>query len=307
MPCRAVRVLCAASASSSASTSRFNRSAASSRAMFFSVLILAADRPSRPRRWARALRIGSGSNGSNAAVRRPQIAVALAVESCCPVTIAARPAKPRSRCRSAGMPVSSKIGLSRTSCLTRAWTASSRSDWLRRWTVITEFYRLTRSSCTRLTRAPILYRKRLLYGGLPDKPGNDGCLEDHATRFPICAKPEWLPSSWPCLFGAAEFRPRAPDWRKISAADRKYRRDQMPAGVRGGDLRGPRLARNILGNAGAAAIGAFCALSGGDRRLGRPGPDLSKLREPRGDRPSGRATRSQCALAARSRRGAALS
>ena len=41
---------------------------------------------------------------------RSQIAAALAVESCWPQTIAARPAKPGSRCRSAGMPVSSSIG-----------------------------------------------------------------------------------------------------------------------------------------------------------------------------------------------------
>ena len=81
----------------------------------------------------------------------------------------------------------------------------------------------------------------------------------------------------------------------------------VPAGIRGGDLRGPRLAGDILGNAGAAAIGTFCALSGGGRKTGRPGPDLSELREPRGNRPSGRATRSRRAVAARSRRGAALS
>ena len=132
-------------------------------------------------------------------------------------------------------------------------------------------------------------------------------LRDAATRFPICAKPERLPPSRSRLFGAAEFRPGAPGRRQVPAADRGHRRDQMPAGIRGGDLRRPRLARDILGNAGAAAIGAFCALSGGGRKIGRPGPDLSELREPRGNRPSGCATRSRRALAARSRRGAALS
>ena len=139
------------------------------------------------------------------------------------------------------------------------------------------------------------------------KPGNDGCLEDHATRFPICAKPERLPPSRSRLFGAAEFRPGAPHGGKFPAADRGYRCHTMPAGIRGGDLRGPRLAGNILGNAGAAAIGAFCALSGGGRKIGRPGPDLSEFREPRGNRPSGGATRSRRAVAARSRRRAALS
>src|SRR2546430_2513545 len=46
MPCSAVRVWWAASASSSARTSRLSRSADNSRARFFRVLILAADRPS---------------------------------------------------------------------------------------------------------------------------------------------------------------------------------------------------------------------------------------------------------------------
>jgi hypothetical protein len=56
MPCSAVNVLCAASASSFASTSRFNRSDAISRARLFRVLIFAADSPSRPSLSARALR-----------------------------------------------------------------------------------------------------------------------------------------------------------------------------------------------------------------------------------------------------------
>ena len=73
MPCSAVSVWCAASASSSASTSRLTRSAASSRARFFSVLILAADSPSRPSRSVRAWRTACWSKGSNA-LRRPQIA-----------------------------------------------------------------------------------------------------------------------------------------------------------------------------------------------------------------------------------------
>ena len=81
----------------------------------------------------------------------------------------------------------------------------------------------------------------------------------------------------------------------------------MPAGIRGGDLRRPRLAGDILGNAGAAAIGAFCALSGSGRKLSAARPDLSSFREPRGDRPSGGAARGRSALAARSRWRAALS
>ena len=61
----------------------------------------------------------------------------------------------------------------------------------------------------------------------------------------------------------------------IPAAHRGYRRDAMPAGIRGRDLRRPRLARNILGNAGAAAIRTSFRLSRGGRKTVRPGPDLS--------------------------------
>ena len=98
-------------------------------------------------------------------------------------------------------------------------------------------------------------------GHCPLKPSCPAKEINAATRFPICAEPERLPPSRPRLFGAAEFRPGAPKRRPVPAADRGYRRDAVPAGIRGGDLRRPRLARHILGNAGAAAIGTFCALS----------------------------------------------
>src|SRR5437762_8477287 len=133
-------------------------------------------------------------------------------------------------------------------------------------------------------------------------------LTSHAaTRFPICTETERLPPSRARLFGAAEFWPGAPGRRQVPAADRGHRRDQVPAGIRGGDLRGPRLAGDILGNAGAAAIGTFLKLSGRARKTGRLGPDLSELRKPCGNRPSGCAARGRRAVAARSRWSAALS
>src|SRR5262249_20392605 len=85
---------------------------------------------------ARARRTASWSNGSKAAFSRPQIAPALAVESCWPQTIWASPTKPGSRRRRLGMPAISSTGLSRVSRLTSAWTASSRSDWVSRWMVM---------------------------------------------------------------------------------------------------------------------------------------------------------------------------
>ena len=127
------------------------------------------------------------------------------------------------------------------------------------------------------------------------------------TRFPICAEPERLSPSRPRLFGVAELRPGAQKWRPVPAADRGYRRNALPAGVRGGDPRRSRLARHIMGNAGAAAIGPFCSLSRGGGKTGGAGPDLSGLREPRGNCPARRATGDRSAVAARSRWRAALS
>ena len=71
--------------------------------------------------------------------------------------------------------------------------------------------------------------------------------------------------------------------------------------------RGSRLARHRLGNAGAAAVGASCGLSRGAGETDGLGPDLSCLRKPRRNRQTGGAARGAGAVAARSRRRAALS
>src|SRR3954454_17522196 len=81
----------------------------------------------------------------------------------------------------------------------------------------------------------------------------------------------------------------------------------MPAGIRGGDLRRSRLARHFLGNSGTAAIRTSFRLSRSGRETVGPRPDLSRLRKPRGDRPSGYRTGDSLTLAARSRWYAALS
>ena len=60
-------------------------------AISLSALIFGPDRPSRASLSARARRTASGWNGSNAATSRPQIAAALAVETCWPHTMAASP------------------------------------------------------------------------------------------------------------------------------------------------------------------------------------------------------------------------
>ena len=62
---------------------------------------------------------------------------------------------------------------------------------------------------------------------------------------------------WPRAVGLAECRHDARRRRTAAAAHRGHRRNALPAGIRDGDLRGPRLARPGMGAAGAAAIGAL--------------------------------------------------
>ena len=58
--------------------------------------------------------------------------------------------------------------------------------------------------------------------------------------------------------------------RPVAAAHRGYRHRPLQAGIRGRDLRRPRLARHRLGTAGAAAVRASCRLSRGARKALRP-------------------------------------
>ena len=57
--------------------------------------------------------------------------------------------------------------------------------------------------------------------------------------------------------------------RAAVAAHRGHRRGALPAGIRGGDLRGPRLARASMGAAGAAAVRALRRLPRGAGEAGR--------------------------------------
>ena len=121
-------------------------------------------------------------------------------------------------------------------------------------------------------------------------PGNDE-IANAATRFPFCAEPERLSPSRPRLFGAAEFRSGA---RRPAGGSCCGSRISTPTRCRpefeAAIYRGSRLARHRLGTAGAAAIGAFCRLSRRGRKTVGPGPGLSEFREPRRDRPAGRAS-----------------
>src|SRR5712692_9036921 len=100
MPCSAVSAACASSAGRSTSPAKSSVPDLSAEAIDLSVRIFAADRPARFRRGARTRKKAAASSGSSIAVSRPQIAAALAVESCWETTIEASPAKPPSRRRS---------------------------------------------------------------------------------------------------------------------------------------------------------------------------------------------------------------
>src|SRR5262249_3395446 len=128
-PCSAVSARCASSAGSSASASRSSPSLIAV-AIALKARILAPDRPMRPSVTARARRIFSGSSGSYAAVRRPQIALALAVESCCATMIWARPANPPGRRRSGARPATATTCSSRRSCRSSWRTPAPTSAWV---------------------------------------------------------------------------------------------------------------------------------------------------------------------------------
>src|ERR1700675_4740009 len=103
------------------------------RAISFKARIFGPDRPMRANRSLRARMIAVGSTGSNAAESRPQIAPALAVDSCCETTVEARPAKPPVRRRSGGLPAFAISAAKRGSAATKASMPRSRSAsvWMR--------------------------------------------------------------------------------------------------------------------------------------------------------------------------------
>ena len=91
------------------------------------VRLLGRDSPSRARRAGRARKMSAGTSGSKAAASRPQMALALAVESCCATTMAASPAKPTGRRRSGGRPALATSAAKRGSISPSARSAASRS------------------------------------------------------------------------------------------------------------------------------------------------------------------------------------
>ena len=152
--------------------------------------------------------------------------------------MAARPAKPGSRRRSAGMPAISKIGLQPRVLL------HQRMDGVFEVGLGVE----VEGHCDLKPSCP---RER------------DQCHR----RFPLCAEPERLSASRPCLFGAAELRSGAR--RPAAGCCCASRISTRPAAGRNSR---PRSIEDLawLGiaweDAGAAAIRASCRLSRGARR-----------------------------------------
>ncbi len=163
------------------------------------------------------------------------------------------------------------------------------------------------------------YRSMRFGGRRPDRPSSLGL---NAVRRWTCgsspratvisvfrfrAEPERLSASRPCAVGAAEFRHGAAAGGRLLLRIEDIDADALPAGVRGGDLRGPRLARRRMGGAGAPAVRAFRRIPQGAARARSAAADLSELREPLRSDADGQRPRVARALAARSGRRAALS
>src|SRR5215475_13930559 len=127
MPCTAVSSAWASSAGSEVSAARSSVPSSTALAIAFRVRIFAADRPMRWSLAGRARRTASDPNGSNAALRRPQIAPALAVETCCDTTMAASPANPPGRRRSGGGPARAEISAKRGSAASSAFSPTAKS------------------------------------------------------------------------------------------------------------------------------------------------------------------------------------
>ena len=129
---------------------------------------------------------------------------------------------------------------------------------------------------------------------------------DDAARLSLRAEPDRLPASRPCALGAPEPARGRGDRRAFAAADRGCRHDARADGIRGGDLRGPRVARARMGGAGAPPARPLRRLREGAGRARKARAALSGLHEPKRNRRGGRQRRGP-RLAARSGRRAALS
>ena len=108
-------------------------SCAMARAISFSARIFGDDRPSLGQPWRSRAHDGGRLERIEAAASRPQIAPALAVESCCDTIVVARPAKPSGRRRNGGRPAVAISAENRGSAAISAAMPLSRSLSVRMW------------------------------------------------------------------------------------------------------------------------------------------------------------------------------
>ncbi len=138
-------------------------------------------------------------------------------------------------------------------------------------------------------------------------PQSVSCAAHDNSCLPLRPEPQRRPASGPRLFGAPELRHGPRGRRPFPPAHRGYRYHPLHAGVGRTDLPRLGLAGARMGDPRAPPVGAFRRLCRGAGAPCRGGDRLPFLHEP------GRSTRlyrrcggGRCALAARSRRSAAL-
>ena len=177
---------------------------------------------------ARAANRCRGRTGSKAAASRPQIAPALAVESCCDTTIAASPAKPPARRRSGGRPALASTGAMRGSAATSGCKAGVEIGF----------------GVDEMGHAV-----SVVIAGIGAAIHAGGCfIRERWTRrsrpvatkippvFRFAPSPNGHLHLGHALSALLEFRYGARRRRQVPAAHRGHRHRALPAGIRGGDL-----------------------------------------------------------------------
>src|SRR5262249_37355834 len=180
----------------------------------FKVRTFAIDSPTRSSLGARARITAAGSSGSSAALSRPQIALALAVDSCCDTTIEASPTNPSARRRSGGRPAPATALAKRGSASIRRAIAVSRSAsvWMKKDMTAAKHLQM------RCRRNPF--------------SGPALVAAHEYLNLSLRAESQRLSASRPCAFRADQLRHGARRRRGTAAGHRGYGYHAVPLRVR---------------------------------------------------------------------------